>query len=129
MVETRLSNTQLTKIITIFPMFVIVNTLPYSIMYKEGAAGLIDQVHHTAQEDGLDDTDALVIPAVTIQTSTLWTMVEPGEVRWKWSHRYHSHFETQLYEIAIYFVISNQPFTCKEWNLHRWWGSPRLAFQ
>ena len=62
-------------------MFVIVNSLPYSIMYKEGAAAPIDQVQHTAQEDGHDDTDALVVPAVTIQTSTLWTMVEPGEVR------------------------------------------------
>ena len=74
-------------------------------MYKEGAAATIDQVHCTAQEDGHDDTDALVVPAVTIQTSTLWTMVEPGEVRLKWCHRYHCHFETQLYEIARCFVI------------------------
>ena len=110
MVETRLSNTQLTKIITIFPMFVIVNTLPYSIMYKEGAAGTIDQVHHTAQEDGLDDTDALVIPAVTIETSTLWTMVEAGEVRLH-GRGYTTIsliFETEVCDIARCSVMSNR---------------------
>lgn len=81
MVETRLSNTQLTKIITIFPMFVIVNNLPYNIMYKEGASTTKDQVAHTADKERHDETDALVVPATAIQATTIWTLVEAGEVR------------------------------------------------
>lgn len=63
-------------------MFVVVNTLPYSIMFKEGVSKSVQaRETPTALNHGPgNETDALIVPAVSIQATSVWTLIETGEV-------------------------------------------------
>lgn len=83
MVETTLSNTQLTKIITIFPMFVVVNKLGHSLLFKEASPPLAsDAQTASGNEDdvvdinGGDDLQPIAMSAL----ESAWTSIAPDQV-------------------------------------------------
>jgi len=92
MVETKLSNTQLTKIITIFPMFVVLNKCETTLFYQESfvsspSTPLATEeddtgIHHLdtdGEDDEVDDGNNGLL--LTIRAlANLWVKIEPGEV-------------------------------------------------
>ena len=88
MVETTLSNTQLTKIITVFPMFVVLNKLEENLMFKEalprGSAPSTDPKNTMAaathdEDDNDSDDETGLIGMISLEFNP-WTVVKPGEV-------------------------------------------------
>ncbi|XP_067951088.1 intermembrane lipid transfer protein VPS13C-like isoform X2 [Watersipora subatra] len=82
MVETTLSNTQLTKIINIFPLFVVLNKTQEAIMFKEttpkGAPRLAREVGEAPQANASEDEAEPIVPMISVKNS--WTEILPEQV-------------------------------------------------
>ena len=87
MVETSLSQTKLTKIITIYPRFVIINRLNYPIMFREfdptsAVKSRKNGVVQKPDEVG-ENSPLLSAPRATVEgsaVSTAWKKLGPDEV-------------------------------------------------
>ncbi|KAF6038645.1 hypothetical protein EB796_003048 [Bugula neritina] len=100
MVETKLSNTQLTKIITIFPMFVVLNKCETTLFYQESfvsspSTPLATEeddtgIHHLdtdGEDDEVDDGNNGLLPTIRA-LANLWVKIEPGEAKPFWPTRF-----------------------------------------
>ena len=90
MVETTLSNTQLTKIITIFPMFVVLNKMEHNLLFREALPTCDEPSNSNAAAECTADTGDVngnidsddengLIPMSRVQTN-VWNLITPGQV-------------------------------------------------